>query len=61
MILKILLNTQITRRIFIKTLKNTTQIKLNPILTKLFIGGRKLNISLFLTANLVLLYEKILD
>ena len=61
MIQKILLNTQIILTIFIKILKNTTQMKnifddmitdmlsnktLNPIVTKLFIRGRKLNISL---------------
>ena len=61
MIQKILLNTQITMTIFIKILKNTTQIRnifddmitdmlsnktLNPIVTKLFIRGRKLNIPL---------------
>ena len=61
MIQKILLNTQIILTISIKILKNTTQMKnifddmitdmlsnktLNPIVTKLFIRGRKLNISL---------------
>ena len=52
------LNTRMIWTIFIKTLKNTTQIfddmiadilsnkKLNPIVTELFIRGRKLNISL---------------
>ena len=35
--------------------------KLNPVVTELFIRGRKLNISLFLLCNLVLLYQKILD
>ena len=62
MILKLLLNTQMIQMIFIKILKNTTQIKkllivfdmiadmlsnrkLNPIVTELFIRGRKLNIS----------------
>ena len=35
--------------------------KLNPIVTTLFIRGRKLNISLFLLRNLILLCQKILD
>ena len=35
--------------------------KLNPMETKLFIGGRKLNISLILLHNLVLLCQKILE
>ena len=35
--------------------------KLNPVVTELFIRGRKLNIPLFLLCNLVLLYQKILD
>ena len=35
--------------------------KLNPILTELFIKGIKLNISLFLSPNHILLYQKILD
>ena len=35
--------------------------KLNPILTELFIRGRKLNIYLGLLHNLTLLYQKILD
>ena len=35
--------------------------KLNPIVTKLFIRGRKLNISLILLHNLVLLCQKILE
>ena len=34
--------------------------KFNPLLTELFIKGRKLNISLFLPQNLILLYQKIL-
>ena len=34
--------------------------KLNPLLTELFIRGRKLKISLFLPQNLILLYQKIL-
>ena len=34
--------------------------KLNPIVTVLFIRGRKLNISLFLLHNLILLFQKIL-
>ena len=72
MILKILLNTKTIQKIFVKTLKNTTQKKkskilnvfdgmmiadmfsnkkLNPIVTKLFIRARKLNISLVLTAQ----------
>ena len=36
--------------------------KLNPIVTELFIRGRKLNISfVFLSHNLILLYQKILN
>ena len=35
--------------------------KLNPIVTQLFIRGRKLNISLFLLHNLFLLCQKVLD
>ena len=35
--------------------------KVNPIVTKLFIRGRKLNISLILLHNLVLLCQKILE
>ena len=35
--------------------------KLNPIVTELFIRGRKLNISLFLLPNIILLRQKILD
>ena len=36
--------------------------KLNPIVTELFIRGRKLDISLFfLLHGLILLYQKILD
>ena len=35
--------------------------KLNSIETELFIRGRKLNISLFLSRNLILLFQKILD
>ena len=35
--------------------------KLNTIVTKLFIRGRKLNIPLFLLDNFILLYQKILD
>ena len=35
--------------------------KLNPIVTTLFIRGRKLNISLFLLHNLILFCQKILD
>ena len=35
--------------------------KLNPVVTELFIGGRKLNISLFLLHNLIFLCQKILD
>ena len=34
---------------------------LNPVVTELFIGGRKLNISLFLLHNLIFLCQKILD
>ena len=35
--------------------------KLNPIVTELPIRGRKLNISLFLSHNLISLFQKILD
>ena len=35
--------------------------KFCPIVTELFIRGRKLNIFLFLLQNLMLLYQKILD
>ena len=35
--------------------------KLNPIVTELFIIGRKLDISIVLLHNLTLLYQKILD
>ena len=35
--------------------------KLNSIETELFIRGRKLNISFFLSRNLILLFQKILD
>ena len=35
--------------------------KFNPIVTELFIRGRKLNISLFLLHNLISLFQKILD
>ena len=35
--------------------------KLNPIVTELFIRGRKLNICLFLLHNLILLLQKISD
>ena len=35
--------------------------RLNPIVTELFIRGRKLNISLVLLHNLILLFKKILD
>ena len=35
--------------------------KLNPIVTQLFIRGRKLNISLFLLHNPFLLCQKVLD
>ena len=34
--------------------------KLNPIVTELFIRGRKLNNSLFLLPNIILLWQKIL-
>ena len=34
--------------------------KLNPVVTELFIRGRKLNIFLFLSHNLILLFQKIL-
>ena len=33
--------------------------KLNPIVTESFIRGRKLNISLFLLCNLILMCQKI--
>ena len=35
--------------------------KLNPIVTELFIRGRKLNISLDVFINLFLLFQKLLD
>ena len=35
--------------------------KFNPIVTELIIKGRKLNISLVLLHNIILLYQKILD
>ena len=35
--------------------------KPNPIVTELFIRGRKLNISLALSDNLIFLFQKILD
>ena len=35
--------------------------KLNPILPELFIRGRKLNISIVLLHNIILLFQKILD
>ena len=35
--------------------------KLNPIVTELFIRGRKLNISLFLLHSLISLLQNILD
>ena len=35
--------------------------KLNPLVTELYIRGRKLNISLVLSHNLILFYQKILD
>ena len=34
--------------------------KLNPLVTELYIRGRKLNISLVLSHNLILFYQKIL-
>ena len=66
MIFKLLLNTQIIRKMFIRISKNTVMEKkrkilldfddviadminnkkLNPVVTKLFIKGRKLNISI---------------
>ena len=81
MILKLLLNTQITWMIFIKNIEEynpnkkrkisfvfddmivdiLSNKKLCPIVTELFIRGRKLNIFLFLLQNLMLLYQKILD
>ena len=38
-----------------------SSIKLNPIVTELLIGGRKLNISRVLLYNLILLFQRILD
>ena len=35
--------------------------KLNPIVTELFIRGRKLNISIVLSLNLILKCQKMLD
>ena len=35
--------------------------KLNPVVTELFISGRKLNISLVFLHNVILLCQKILD
>ena len=35
--------------------------KLNPIVTELFVRERKLNILLFLSRSLILLFPKILD
>ena len=35
--------------------------KLNPVVTELFIRGRKLNISLIFLYCLILLYQKLLD
>ena len=35
--------------------------KLNSIVTELFIGGKKLNISLFLLPNHILKFQKMLD
>ena len=35
--------------------------KINPIVTELFIRGRKLNTLLFLSHNLISLFPKILD
>ena len=35
--------------------------KLNPVVTELFIRGRKLNISLVFITHLILLFQKILD
>ena len=35
--------------------------KFNPIVTQLFISGRKLNILLLLSHNLISLFQKILD
>ena len=35
--------------------------KLNSIVTELFIGGRKLNLSLFLSHNHILRFQKLLD
>ena len=72
MIEKLLLNTQIILMIFIrKILKNTffddliaivqNNEKLNKIVNELFIRGRKLNISHFLSRSHILKYQKMLD
>ena len=65
--------TQMTQMIFIKTLKNKTQVlivfgdviadmlsnkKLNPVVIELFIRGRKLNISLVLITQSVFFCTK---
>ena len=71
------MNTQIISMIIIKLLKTIIQEslivfddmivdmlsskKINPRVTEVFIRGRKLNISLVLLQNLILLFQKILD
>ena len=69
MVLKLLLNTRMIWVIFIKVLivfddmiaDMLNNKKLNPIVTKLFIRGRKLNIFLVFIAQSFLLCQKILD
>ena len=71
------MNTQIISMIIVKLLKTIIQEslivlddmivdmlsskKINPRVTEVFIRGRKLNISLVLLQNLILLFQKILD
>ena len=81
MILKLLLNTQMIRKMFIKILNNLGKKRkllivfddmiayminnkeLNPLVTELFIRGRKLNISIvvIIQTYLKVLIEKMLD
>ena len=81
MILKLLLNTQMIRKMFIKILNNLGKKRkllivfddmiadminnkeLNPLVTELFIRGRKLNISIVVITQtyLKVLIEKMLD
>ena len=66
MILKLLLNTPMLWIKFVKISFVFDNIiadmlsnkKPNPVVTKLFIRGRKLNISLVLLNNVILLYKK---